>query len=133
MVFHQLHQQQVFPFLEVVELQVTAEQVRIALAETSPMKDSTARTILRRLGEKGFVTHAVEGRTYVYSPTVQRSKIAAGAVEGIIEKFCSGSVEELLLGLVDSQVLSPAKLKQLVDKISRANKKSKRGVEERKR
>ena len=42
---------------------VTAERCREALASSRPMKDSTIRTILRRLEEKGYVTHAVEGRT----------------------------------------------------------------------
>ena len=100
--------------------QVTAEQVRLALSEAHPMKDSTARTILRRLGDKGFVKHSVQGRTYVYSPRVAQTSIAADAVAGIIDKFCAGSVETLLVGLVDSEVLSSAKLKQLADRISQA-------------
>ena len=99
---------------------VTAEQVREALAAENPMKDSTARTILRRLGDKGFVEHSVEGRTYVYVPRVEQKNVAADAVAGIIDRFCAGSVETLLVGLVDNELLTPKKLKQLADRIHRA-------------
>lgn len=46
---------------------VNSEQVRLALAARHPMKDSTIRTMLRRLQEKGYVKHRVEGRTFIYS------------------------------------------------------------------
>lgn len=99
---------------------VTAEEVRSALAEAAPMKDSTARTILRRLGEKGFVAHRIEGRTYVYTPRVERSEAASDAVLGIADKFCAGSIEQLLVGLVDQRVLSSARLSKLARKIEQA-------------
>ena len=46
--------------------QVTAESCREALASSRPMKDSTIRTVLRRLEQKGYLTHQIEGRTFVY-------------------------------------------------------------------
>ncbi len=98
--------------------QVTAELVRTELAEAQPMKDSTVRTILRRLEEKGYVRHTTEGRTYVYSPTVASQNVAADAVGGIIERFCNGSVEDLLVGMVDRNVVSPAELQELAKRIA---------------
>jgi BlaI family transcriptional regulator, penicillinase repressor len=44
----------------------SAESCREALRSTRPMKESTVRTILRRLEQKGFVRHETEGRTYIY-------------------------------------------------------------------
>ena len=43
---------------------VTAEAVRELLDR--PLKESTIRTVLRRLEDKNYVTHVVDGRTYVY-------------------------------------------------------------------
>ncbi len=96
----------------------TAERVRTQLGPVQPIKDSTVRTILRRLEEKGYVRHVTEGRTYVYSPTVASQNVAADAVRGIIERFCNGSVEDLLVGLVDREVVSPAKLQELAKRIA---------------
>lgn len=105
----------------------TADDVRTALAASQPLKDSTVRTILRRLEEKGFVQHTTEGRTYVYSPTVASQNVATDAVRGIIERFCDGSVEDLLVGMVDDQIVSADKLKKLADKIAKAEAAQKRG------
>ena len=104
----------------------TAEDVRMALADTQPMKDSTVRTILRRLEQKGYVTHQVEGRTYVYLPKVASRNVATDAVRGIIEGFCGGSVEDLLVGMVDDELLSPEKLRELAEQIEKSERDAKR-------
>ncbi|HEV3416057.1 MAG TPA: BlaI/MecI/CopY family transcriptional regulator [Pirellulales bacterium] len=104
----------------------TAEEVRIALAAMQPMKDSTVRTVLRRLEEKGYVTHSTDGRTYVYAPRIESRNVATAAVRGIIDRFCQGSVEDLLIGMVDDEIVSPRKLRELADRISRAESASKR-------
>ena len=103
----------------------TAEEVREELKATQPMKDSTVRTILRRLEEKGYADHEVEGRTYVYVPTGASRNVAADAVRGIIERFCGGSVEDLLIGMVDRDVVSSKKLEQLARRIASAENRTK--------
>jgi BlaI family penicillinase repressor len=96
------------------------------LDKTQQLKDSTVRTILRRLEEKGYVEHEVEGRTYIYRPRVESQHVATDAVRGIIDRFCGGSVEDLLVGMVDDKILTPDKLKQLAVKIAEAEAKVKR-------
>ena len=98
----------------------TAEDVRGLLARRHDLKDSTIRTILRRLEEKGYVEHDVEGRTYVYRPRVEPHNVAAQQVRGIIDRFCRGSVENLLVGMVDDNLITPDKLRDLADKIAEA-------------
>jgi len=99
----------------------TAEACREALATTRPMKDSTIRTVLRRLEEKGFLTHEVEGRTFIYKPSDKRQNVAVRAVKNIIDRFCGGSAEALLLGMVDNDVLDRKQLERLARKISAGN------------
>jgi predicted transcriptional regulator len=97
----------------------TAEQCREALLAKHAMKDSTARTILRRLEEKGFLAHEVEGRTFVYRSVQPRQSTAARAVSHIIDRFCGGSVEQLLVGMVENDVLDSRELARLAQKIAR--------------
>jgi predicted transcriptional regulator len=96
----------------------TADACREALAASRNLKDSTVRTIFRRLEEKGYVTHQVEGRTYLYRAADQRQNVAADAVRGIVDRFCGGSVEQLLVGLVDNDVIDSEELEQLARKIA---------------
>ena len=97
---------------------VTAEAVREKLSR--PLKESTVRTVLRRLEEKGYVIHAVEGRTFVYEATHPRGRVAANAVQRIVDWFCDGSVEEVLVGMVDSAMLDQRQLRMLADKVAKA-------------
>ena len=95
-----------------------AEQVRERLGR--PLRESTVRTVLRRIEDKGFVTHTVENRTYVYRAAEARQRVAARAVKGIVDWFCNGSMEELLTGMVDAQVLDRRELQRLAEKIAKA-------------
>jgi predicted transcriptional regulator len=96
----------------------TAETCREGVASQRVLKDSTIRTILRNLEEKGYVSHQVNGRTFVYRAAETKRSVAARAARQIIERFCGGSVEELLVGMVDDQVLKPKQLRELADKIA---------------
>jgi BlaI family penicillinase repressor len=103
----------------------TAEMCREGVAAKRALKDSTIRTILRNLEEKGYVKHEVEGRTFVYRAVDSKRNVAVQAAQQLIDRFCGGSVEELLVGLIDNQVLEPKQLQRLAEKIaSRKEKKS---------
>jgi BlaI family penicillinase repressor len=109
--------------LEVMQLvwahaPVTAEAVRERLER--PLKESTVRTVLRRLEDKGYVTHTVEGRTYVYQAAAPRGRVAAKAVQRIVDWFCNGSMEEVLVGMVDASMLDQRQLRLLADKVAKA-------------
>jgi BlaI family penicillinase repressor len=96
---------------------VTAETVRERLSR--PLKESTVRTVLRRLEEKGYVTHTVDGRTYVYDAAEPRGRVAAKAVRRIVDWICNGSVEEVLVGMVDQNMIDRKQLRMLADRIGR--------------
>ncbi len=103
----------------------TADTCREGIAATRQLKDSTVRTILRRLEEKGYLTHTVDGRTFLYRARDTQRSVAASFAAHLVDKFCGGSVEELLVGLIDNQVLTPGQLRRLAKKID-ARKENKR-------
>jgi BlaI family penicillinase repressor len=100
---------------------LAAEQVREELyLQDRPLKDSTVRTVLRRLEDKGYVTHILDNRTFLYSPAEPAPMVAGRAVKRILEWFCEGSVEQLLVGMVDSSVLDRKELQRLAERIAAA-------------
>ena len=100
---------------------VNAEQVREQLeASGRPLKESTIRTVLRRLEEKGYLAHSVENRTFLYRPAETRQAVAGRAVKRIVDWFCAGSVEDLLVGMVDSAVLDRKELQRLAERIAKS-------------
>lgn len=96
----------------------TAESCREGVASRKALKDSTIRTVLRTLEQKGYVTHEVNGRTFLYRAVDTKRNVAVAAAQQLIDRFCGGSVEELLVGLVDNQVLEPKQLQRLAEKIA---------------
>ena len=100
---------------------ITAEIVREKLARR--LKESTVRTVLRRLEDKAYVRHSVDGRTYVYHAAQPRGRVAAKAVQRIVDWFCNGSIEEVLVGMVDTAMLDQRQLRMLADKVAKAKNK----------
>jgi BlaI family transcriptional regulator, penicillinase repressor len=103
---------------------ITAEMVRERLDRQ--LKESTVRTVLRRLEEKGFVNHSIEGRTYVFRAVDDRRRVAAKAVRRVADWFCNGSIEEVLMGIVDSRMLDKEQLDLLASKIEEAKRKGRK-------
>ena len=99
---------------------VTAETVREQL--NRGLKESTVRTVLHRLEQKGYLKHSVDNRTYVYHAARAPRHVAAMAVKRIADWLCNGSMEELLVGMVDTDVMEPRQLKKLSDKVAKARK-----------
>ena len=97
----------------------TAEQVREALLPRYPLKDSSIRTLLRRLEERGYVSHLTEGKVFVYKAEVGSHRVAARTVQHLIDRFCHGSAEQFLMGMVDEKVLTLTELQRLVRKVEK--------------
>jgi BlaI family penicillinase repressor len=88
--------------------EMTAAEVRNRVARK--LQDATIRTVLRRLEEKGYVTHTVDAGTFIYQPTESSDSAAADALKGILDKFCGGSIERALQALVDAALVEPRQL-----------------------
>jgi len=91
----------------------TVEQVYSVVSRKRKLKETTVRTLLRRLEKKGYLSHDSDGRAYSYRAAEPPSSLAARAVRQIIDRFCQGSVEELVSGMVDAKVLNTDDLEKL--------------------
>jgi BlaI family transcriptional regulator, penicillinase repressor len=97
---------------------VSADTVREKLDRG--LKEVTVRTVLKRLEDKGYVTHTVDNRTFMYSAAESRERVAANAVKRIVDWFCDGSVDEVLVGMVDAQMVDKAQLDRLLERVQEA-------------
>jgi predicted transcriptional regulator len=91
----------------------TVETVHQVVSRQRDLKEVTVRTVLGRLERKGHVKHDVEGRAYLYRAVEAPRSLAARAVRHILDRFCHGSIDELVSGLVEANVLSDAELDAL--------------------
>jgi BlaI family penicillinase repressor len=97
--------------------ELTAFAARQQLARK--LKDPTIRTVLRRLEEKDYVTHTVVSGTFIYRPKVSAEITAATAVQTIVERFCGGSIERALVGLIEAGIVDLKQLSSIAGKLKR--------------
>ncbi len=62
--------------------------------------DSTVRTQLRVLEQKGHVRHEEEGTKYVYFPVVPRRLVRKSALKHVMNTFFEGSAEKVVAALL---------------------------------
>ena len=104
--------------------EATAEDVSGELA--APLTNASVRTLLRRVEAKGFLTHRTEGRAFVYRPRVEVDAAARSALRRLVDRFYGGSVEQLVLGMVDGRMLDRRDLDRLARRASRVGDRSDR-------
>jgi BlaI family penicillinase repressor len=99
----------------------TVEAVHQAVSRKRSLKETTTRTLMRRLEQKGYLKHEESGRVYIYRAVEPARNLAARAVRQIIDRFCQGSVEELVSGMVEAKLLSKSERESL-EKLVRSHK-----------
>ena len=93
---------------------ISANEVRRELAATGrKVARNTARTLLQRMEDKGWLTHVEQDRTFLYSPACPRSETIGRKVREILETLCGGSPETLITALLDYRGLRQDELKRI--------------------
>jgi len=83
------------------------------LSASPKLAYTTVQTMLNVLHRKGWVNRTLRGRAYEYEPLVSRDRAANNAIRDMIDRLFGGSVEGLLMSLVNSKQLHPKKLEKL--------------------
>lgn len=93
-----------------------AETIRKELPEER--SNSTIRTMLRHLEEKGYLDHRKEGRAYVYYPVRSKDEVRRSAIAHLAEIFFDGSMREAALAFLSADDdLTPGDLDDLERRI----------------
>ena len=74
---------------------------------------STVLTMMRKLEAKGYLEHEMDGRTYVYSPTISREEVRQGIIGDVLDRVFEGSPALLLASLVEKDRISEEELRQI--------------------
>src|SRR5580704_6863936 len=98
----------------------TAEAVREALKDRP--HDSTVRTLLRILKKKGYVRISGQ-QPAVYEAVVLRTHVQTKATRSLLARFFGGSVEALVMRLVEDEELTVEQLAELRKSLSRRKRK----------
>lgn len=86
--------------------------IRSTLHQTSKWENSTIKTLLRRLCEKGVVL-ATKKEVFYYRPLVSEVEYKEYTTQSLIDRLYSGSAKKLVASLLGSKKLNNADIKEL--------------------
>ncbi len=89
--------------------------------------DSTVRTLLRILESKGYVTHDVRGKSFIYRPAVERAHAQRSALRNFLGRLFGGSAEDLVLRLIEDEALTPVQFEQIRKSVQPRRSKRRKG------
>ncbi len=104
---------------------VTVYDVQAALLPKRKLAYTSVASTLRVLEEKKFLTHDMDGRTYIYRPLVQESEVSKSMLQDILDRLFDGSTEQLLTTLFETQKVKPEELKKIQAKVAAYQKEHK--------
>lgn len=105
--------------------EASVEEIRTNLPD--PPSNSSVRSMLRLLEEKGYLDHYQEGRRYFYYPTHPKGEVRRSMLRHLTKTFFGGAVSEAVAALlsVEEENLSSEDLDEMERLINRAQSKSK--------
>lgn len=106
----------------------TAADVIKQLRTTHDWNQSTIRTLLARLVQKGALEYEVDGARYIYRAAVSRQQCVRQEGRSFLEKAFGGDVTALLAHFVDESALDShqiEELRQLLDQKKDSRRKTK--------
>jgi len=74
---------------------------------------TTVQTMLNILHKKGKVKRNLKDRAYFYKPAVSRKQVVSKQITDVVDRLFGGSAESLVMSLVETKHLTPAKLARL--------------------
>ena len=104
---------------------VTVYDVQEALLPERKLAYTSVASTLRILEEKGFLTHDLDGRTYIYRPLVQESDVSRSMLQDMLDRLFDGSTERLLATLFETQKIKSEELEKIQARIAAYRKEHK--------
>lgn len=101
--------------------EASAKEVMTGMED--PPSYSSVRTLLRKLIEKGHISHRESGLKYVYYPLIEGKTASRSALKNIVKTFFSDSPVLAVNSLLDMGKISKDELQQLETLIQEKKKK----------
>lgn len=101
----------------------TVHDVKEALGRGRKPAYTTIMTMMKNLEAKGYLTHDVQERTYVYRAVISREAVRRGLLGDLLERVFEGSPTLLMSSLVEEKELSEPQLREIRKLIDRRRRK----------
>ena len=91
----------------------TVQQVHGALPPHRRVAYKTVQTLLRRLEEKGYLIHQVEGKAHLFAPAVKREAVVKRTVLDFLDRLFGGDPRPLMQFLAEDDRINAEDIDEL--------------------
>lgn len=98
----------------------TVHEVLESLPSKPTLAYNSVLTIIRILEEKGYVSHAKEGRAHLYTPQVDRKAATRSEVRRLVSRFFGDSHELLVLNILEEKGIDGEEMDRLRQLLERS-------------
>ena len=85
---------------------VSTNGVTEILTKTTNWSPKTIQTLLKRLVNKGALTHEKQGRVFVYTPLVEKESYVRQQSRSFLKRYFDGDMSRMLSACLDEETLS---------------------------
>jgi predicted transcriptional regulator len=100
----------------------TAREITDELNFIKPTAHSTVQTLLRKMEEKGAVTHVAEDRTFIFRPAHEEFAVTTTATRDLLARLFNNSAYGLVSHLIQHEKISKQEMRQLRELIKESEK-----------
>lgn len=93
--------------------EAAAAEVHSALEQERGLAPTTIATMLRKMEDKGVVTHRAEGRRFLYRPTVSEPEVKRSMVSELTSMLFRGNPAALVSHLIAEHEIDSDELAEL--------------------
>ena len=103
--------------------EATVRTVYEEMSQSAPIVQNTVQAFLRTMESKQLVKHRVEGRSFIYSPTMKRDQANKKMMSRILNRVFDGAIDQLVQSAFAARKPTDEELKQLEAMIKDVRKK----------
>jgi len=98
----------------------TVRQVHERLSQDLPIVQNTVQAFLRTMEDKKLVRHRVEGRTFIYRPTVKRETTTQRLTSQLLQGVFDGALDQVVQSLLSIRQPSADEIEKLENLLAEA-------------
>lgn len=93
--------------------EATVAEVHAALEPERRLASTTVATLLSRLEKRGFLTHRMEGRQFIYRSTISELDVRRSMVSELTRTLFQGDPAALVSHLIKTEDIRPGDLERV--------------------
>lgn len=102
--------------------ETNTKQILKELQAKKDWSDSTIKTLIRRLVQKGWLSAKHEGRRYTYQATVNQTEMMYQEAKNLLNRMCDMHKGEVILKLLEDSPVSKGDLIKMEKEINQKEK-----------